>query len=116
MTPTIYQCPCTDGETFLLFDSNQEGIESDNRRLIIWATQSNMKLLASAERWHVDGTHKCRPRVLRLLGRGSQLYVILAPTYGAVCVPLVFCLCSHKGKYLNDIHAIEYDTAHIQTF
>ena len=51
----------------------------------------------------MDGTHKCRPRVLRLLGKGSQLYVILAPTYSNVCAPLVFCLVSHKDREMYDL-------------
>ena len=93
----------TDGETFLLFDSSQEGVEAEGRRLIIWATKSNMTFLAKAESWNIDGTYKCRPRILRLIGRGSQLYVILAPTYGQVYVPLVYALCSHKDEEMYDL-------------
>ena len=64
----------------------------------MYATQANLEFLAKAEHWHLDGTFKCRPKVLRLIGRGSQLYVIMAPTYGMIYVPLLYALCSQKDE------------------
>ena len=88
----------TNGEQFLLCDSAQDRVETEGRRLIIFATQANLEFLAKAEHWHLDGTFKCRPKVLRLIGRGSQLYVIMAPTYGIIYVPLLYALCSQKDE------------------
>ena len=28
--------------------------------------------------WHIDGTHKVRPKIVTLIGRGYQLYIIMS--------------------------------------
>ena len=74
-------------ESWLVFDS---GPGSD--RLLIFATQANLRLLRQVEIVFSDGTFKCAPS--RLF---PQLYTIHGQCYGSV-VPLVYCLLPNKRE------------------
>ena len=74
-------------ESWLVFDS---GPGSD--RLLIFATQANLRLLGQAEIVFSDGTFKCAPS--RLF---PKLYTIHGKCYGSV-VPLVYCLLPNKRE------------------
>ena len=38
----------TENQNFLLFDSAAEGVDDENRRLIMWATEENMEFLSKS--------------------------------------------------------------------
>ena len=73
------------GEAWLFYDS---GPSSD--RILMFATQGNLRLLEQTEIAFSDGTFKCAPS--RLF---SQLYTIHGKCYGVV-LPLLYCLLPNK--------------------
>lgn len=50
-TTTIYKT------RFLLFDTN------DRERIIAYASDYQLQILAKSQRWHIDGTFKCCPSI-----------------------------------------------------
>ncbi|KRX70386.1 hypothetical protein T06_14717 [Trichinella sp. T6] len=75
------------GEDFLLCQSN-------SRHILIFATGTNIRLLAACRTWGMDGTFKIVPQWYQ------QLFTIHAFVAGKL-VPAVYCLCTGKdiGKY-----------------
>ncbi|KRX69353.1 hypothetical protein T06_10532 [Trichinella sp. T6] len=75
------------GEDFLLCQSNC-------RHILIFATGTNIRLLAACRTWGMDGTFKIVPQWYQ------QLFTIHAFVAGKL-VPAVYCLCTGKdiGKY-----------------
>ena len=73
-------------QTFLLFDSN-DGLD----RIIIFSTQRNLQILASADKWYADGTFKSTPHLFK------QLYTIHGIMNGDV-LPLVYVLMAKQTQ------------------
>ena len=87
----------SNGENWLFFDSGPS-----NDRILMFATQGNLKLLEQSEIVFSDGTFKCAPS--RLF---PQLYTIHGKCHGAV-VPLLYCLLPNKREatYRTMINAL----------
>jgi len=77
------------GDTFLIKDS-----EIGNDRILLFATQANIRRLSQASFWLMDGTFKTVPTVFR------QLYTIHAPVGGenSRIFPLVYSLLTSKSE------------------
>jgi hypothetical protein len=77
-----------DGDTFLIRDS-----EVGDDRILLFATQANIRRLSQAPFWVMDGTFKTVPTVFR------QLYTIHAPVGGenSRILPLVYSLMTSKS-------------------
>ena len=77
------------GDTFLLRDS-----EIGNDRILLFATQANIRRLSQASFWLMDGTFKTVPTVFR------QMYSIHAPVGGenSRILPLVYSLITSKTE------------------
>jgi hypothetical protein len=75
------------GERFLLDDN---GVDADER-IIIFATDNNLRRLSQAEVWFMDGTFSSAPNIF------MQLYVILVKS-GDLIVPAVFALLQRKTQ------------------
>ncbi|KRX32497.1 hypothetical protein T06_2394, partial [Trichinella sp. T6] len=75
------------GEDFLLCQSNC-------RHILVFATGTNIRLLAACRTWGMDGTFKIVPQWYQ------QLFTIHAFVAGKL-VPAVYCLCTGKdiGTY-----------------
>jgi hypothetical protein len=94
--PVQYQ-QTLNGEQFLVFDS---GVGDDNR-LIIFASQMCLRLLAGSDNWFCDGTFKVCPDVF------YQLYTIHALVNGRV-FPCVYGLLPNKtqntySRFFNEV-------------
>ncbi|KRX64565.1 hypothetical protein T09_12092 [Trichinella sp. T9] len=70
------------GEDFLLW-------QSVSRHILVWATGSNIRLMATRRTWALDGTFKVVPQWYQ------QLFTIHAFLAGKL-VPAVYCLCTDK--------------------
>ncbi|KRX38348.1 hypothetical protein T05_10514 [Trichinella murrelli] len=70
------------GEDFLLCQSN-------SRHILVFATGTNIRLLAACRTWGMDGTFKIVPQWYQ------QLFTIHAFVAGKL-VPAVYCLCTGK--------------------
>nr|XP_054757396.1 uncharacterized protein LOC129263513 [Lytechinus pictus] len=75
------------GEQFLIHDSGRE----DQHRIIIFATDTNLRVLGNAESWFADGTFKVVPNIF------FQLWTIHA-VYESHVVPLVYALVANKTQ------------------
>ncbi|XP_003382149.1 conserved hypothetical protein [Trichinella spiralis] len=75
------------GEVFLL-------CQSKSRHILVFATGTNIRLLAACRTWGMDGTFKIVPKWYQ------QLFTIHAFVAGKL-VPVVYCLCTGKdiGTY-----------------
>lgn len=74
------------GEQFLLWDSGP-----GPNRILIWATERNLDLLAQSRHWYADGTFKTVPPLFR------QLYTIHGVQYHNV-IPSIFALLPNKAE------------------
>ena len=74
-------------ERFLLHDN---GADSDSR-LIVFATDSNLRLLAAADKWFMDGEFAMAPPNF------LQIYVIHIPL-GDTTVPVVYAFMQRKSE------------------
>ncbi|KRZ66437.1 hypothetical protein T08_13712, partial [Trichinella sp. T8] len=70
------------GEDFLLCQSN-------SRHILVFATGTNIRLLATRRTWGMDGPFKIVPKWYQ------QLFTIHAFVAGKL-VPAVYCLCTDK--------------------
>ena len=97
------------GENFVLYDSaddqdntqefsddEDEDMEENSqkpkkraRRLIIYTTDENLKLLAKSRSIYGDGTWSTAPKIFR------QLYIIMGVAFG-IALPLAFSLTTHR--------------------
>ena len=88
------------GDPFLLYDSG-----SDVNRMIIYSTRDNLRCLARADHWYVDGTFKTVPLLF------YQLYTIHG-LKGNNSIPLVYALLPNKTeatyiKLLKELKILE---------
>ena len=74
-------------ECFVIFD----GMSEDGVRMIVFGTESNLRILASHPNWICDGTFYVAPRLF------YQSYSVHAVIDGK-CVPLVYALLSDKTE------------------
>lgn len=74
-------------ESFVIHDS---GV-GDRNRILVFATQRNIDLLARAKVWFMDGTFKVTPSIF------FQVYTIHVMYKDAV-VPLVYALLPNKTE------------------
>lgn len=98
------------GETFLLYDSqNDEDEELDCGRIIIYATEENLRNLFRCLLWTVDGTFKSSPLIF------YQLFTIMGTiTYRfngktkTVHLPFVYALLENKREeaYLKVLNVV----------
>ena len=72
------------GDLFLAYDSGPT-----DGRILIFATQSNLDILARSENWYADGTFKTVPSIF------AQLYTIQGVQSGSI-TPLVYALLPDK--------------------
>jgi len=84
------------GERFLLEDAT-----TNNDRILIFATQKNLDILAESDHWMADGTFKTAPPYF------TQLWTIHAIKYNTT-LPLVFVLLPNKSKetYVRTLRVI----------
>ena len=72
-------------EEFLLYDS-----DNGSKRILMYSTYDNLKILEKCNIWFADGTFKCVPVIF------TQLYAIHgyveSKNSSFVCVPLVYFL------------------------
>lgn len=87
-------------EDFLLYD-NVEFLDGTDRRMVVFATNQNMEILAKSKHWIMDGTFKTCPRIF------SQLYVIMGKV-NDIYVPLIYSMMTYKDKrmYMELFHII----------
>ena len=83
--PPIYQ-ETTAGQPFLLHDSGHE-----ENRILVFATNDNIQLLAESPSWFMDGTFKTAPELF------FQLYTIHSCTAKKV-LPCVYALLPNKQQ------------------
>ena len=76
----------TGGQQFLLFDSGH-----GEDRIIIFATDENIQLLAESPSWFMDGTFKTAPELF------FQLYTIHSCTANRV-LPCIYALLPNKQQ------------------
>lgn len=90
-----------EGERFLLYDS---GVE-DEDRLIIYATDDDLRRLCASEVVYCDGTFKCAPRLFK------QLFTIHAVVFGEV-FPLVYAITTRQNQatYVKIIEVLKERT------
>ncbi|XP_043267660.1 uncharacterized protein [Venturia canescens] len=81
-----YFCETEKKADFLLYDKG--AVEN---RMLIFGTQENLQLLASAEHWYADGTFDSCPSIF------AQLYTIHANIENRI-VPLVYALLPGKSE------------------
>lgn len=74
------------GELFLLFDSNENG-----KRILIYTTMNNLKILKKCKVWQGDGTFDTVPNIF------EQLYTIHG-RYRGNLIPLVYVITTHRDK------------------
>lgn len=84
------------GQDFLLFDTFDDedeelGAEDGKDRILAFATQRNLELLAESDIWFMDGTFKTSPTLF------AQLYTINASQDG-LSFPLVYGLLPSKSR------------------
>lgn len=84
--PPNYQ-QTREGDRFLL---NDDGVGDD--RILIFSTDSNLRILANSAKIWMDGTFKSVP------GLFSQLYVIHAMPHQGLMTALVYCLLPSKSQ------------------
>ncbi|KRZ01091.1 hypothetical protein T11_1930 [Trichinella zimbabwensis] len=84
------------GDEFLLW-------QSASRHILVFATGSNIRLLAAMRTWGMDGTFKVVPQWYQ------QLFTIHAFVAGKL-VPAVYCLCT--GKDIGLAQMIVYQAVH----
>ena len=84
--PEIYQRTTTN-EQFLLYDNE----DADVARMLIFATQQDLHLLARSKHWFIDGTFKIVP------GLFFQLYTIHA-LHNSQIIPCVYALLPNKQE------------------
>ena len=85
-----------EGERFLLFDTFDPddpdiGADEAENRIIAFATERNLRLLAESEMWFLDGTFKACPQLF------AQLYTINALVESRT-FPLVYALLPSKTQ------------------
>lgn len=97
MLPQSYT-QTTAGEPFLAYDSG----EGDVDRLMIFATQASLALLANSSEWYSDGTFKTVPEQF------FQLYTVHGVSFGKI-TPCIFCLMPNKreGTYVRMLQEIK---------
>lgn len=83
----LFQLKTSKDECFLLWDSNTENTEES--RIILFATKSNLDLLQEFKNWSVDGTFNTAPESF------SQIYTIHI-LVEKKAVPVVFALLENK--------------------
>ncbi|KRY24215.1 hypothetical protein T03_12988 [Trichinella britovi] len=71
------------GEDFLLW-------QSASSHILVWATGSNIRMMATRRTWALDGTFKVVPQWYQ------QLFTIHAFLAGKL-VPAIYCLCTDKN-------------------
>ncbi|XP_060552384.1 uncharacterized protein LOC132713725 [Ruditapes philippinarum] len=69
--------------------------ESPDNRILIFATNDGLRLLDSASRWFMDGTHSTAP------SQFQQLFVIRVPL-GESCVSVVYALLPSKQQLVYE--------------
>jgi hypothetical protein len=89
------------GERLLLHDNG-----GDEERVIIFATEKSLKLLAESDTWFMDGNFDLAPKLF------LQLYIIRAKHMG-MCVTGAFCLLQRKTQrtYEHMLHIIVEECA-----
>lgn len=85
------------GENWIIYNNN-----TNDGKIVIFATYENLSNLASCKTWYGDGTFNVAPPLF------TQLYSIHG-TYLGRTVPLVYCLLPKKSKevYLMAFNAIK---------
>ena len=84
--PDEYQVT-TDGKPFMMYDSGP----GDGNRIIVFATEENIELLAHSPTWFMDGTFKTAPELF------FQLYTIHSCSNDRV-IPCVYALLPNKQQ------------------
>ena len=84
--PLAYQ-QTSNGERFLLFDSGF----GNNNRMIIFATDQALQLIANSEDWFCDGVLSVRPEII------FQLSTVHARV-GQKIIPCIFALLPNKTR------------------
>ena len=84
--PDEYQVT-TDGKPFMMYDSGP----GDGNRIIVFATEENIELLAHSPAWSMDGTFKTAPELL------FQLYTIHSCSNDRV-ISCVYALLPNKQQ------------------
>lgn len=89
------------GETFLLYDSYDDEEEPENaERIIVYATQQNLRLLNGCRTWFFDGTFETAPNIFvqlfAILGSATQVSEH-APEQ-EVALPLAYALLQSKSE------------------
>lgn len=74
------------GDDLLLYDN---GPDAGNQRMLVFATQANIELLAESDHWYMDGTFKTVPHLF------AQLYTI-AVKRADHFLPVVYALLPNK--------------------
>ena len=86
------------GDHFLQFDSN------DSKRILIFCTAQNLKILSSCETWVLDGTFKSCPKLYK---KNGQLYTLhgffiqknkAGKVIATASLPLIYALLRDKSK------------------
>lgn len=86
------------GEDFLLYDSGH----GDDKRMLVFGTRQNLRMLAENRNWHADGTFKVVPLLF------YQLFTIHAQYFGRA-VPLIYALLPNKKRktYIHLLKALK---------
>ena len=77
-------------EPFLFFDNQSRDI-----RIMVFATDDNLRLLAQSTTWYMDGNFAMAPSLF------LQLYVIHVPL-GDTTVPVVYAFLQHKTQNIYE--------------
>lgn len=101
LIPRVFSVTKDTGEFFLLYDScSDEDYLDENGRILIFATESNLRMLFKSDVWFADGTFKSAPSIFYQLFTimGKFPWMHLGKQKTAVR-PFVYALLENKAEF-----------------